>query len=283
MSEKNNLFDAISPPAALSRERIRALVQTAAWERIITVLIVINAVTMGIETSSGVMAQYGGLIRAIDTIVLTIFVIEIALRIYAHGWRFWQDGWNLFDFAVVAIALMPSTGNFSVLRSLRIIRALRLISAVPSMRRVVNGLFQAIPGMGAIIMLMLLIFYVFSVMATKLYGNAAPELFGTLGRSAFSLFQVMTLEGWAEIAEEVMKTHPGAIVFFVAYILITSFAILNLFIGIIVDSMQKEQEDLLREDRVREEAEFKELLTEVRALKEEMVSVRQSLNKTKRG
>ncbi len=281
MSESEAKMMPVAPDDNIfSRESVRRLVTSPLWERAIVTLIVINAITLGLETSSMVMQYAGGVINALDTIILSLFVIEIALRLYAYGWAFWRDGWNVFDFIVVAVALFPETGNFSVLRSLRVIRAFRLISAVKSVRRVVNGLIYALPGMGAVILLLLIMFYVFSVMATKLYADVSPEYFGTLGLSAFSLFKVMTLEGWPEIADAVIEKDRGAYFFFIVYILVTSFAVLNLFIGIIVDAMQREQEQLLQEDREREEAEFKVIIKELRDLRREVADLRRSMGGT---
>jgi voltage-gated sodium channel len=180
------------------RAQLRRFFESAFWERTIIILIVTNALAMGLETSPTVVAMTGDILRTIDNVVITIFTIEIALRIFAYGRSFWRDGWSLFDFTIVAIALMPATGGFAVLRSLRIIRALRLISTVKSMRRVMGGMLAAIPSMGAVVALLALIFYVGAAMATKLYGQDYPDNFGTLGDSFFSLFQVMTLEGWAD-------------------------------------------------------------------------------------
>ncbi|MDX2265781.1 MAG: ion transporter [Hyphomicrobiales bacterium] len=266
--------ETLNATSANWRERIRAVIEQKWWERFITALIVVNAVTLGLETSGTVMAAAGPVIEALDTAILAIFVVEIAARLFVYRAAFWRDPWSVFDFVVVAIALAPDTGNLAVLRSLRVIRALRLISTVQSMRRVVNGLMQAIPGMGAVIMLLLLILYVFAVMATKLYGETAPELFGTLGKSAFSLFVVMTLEGWADMANQVMEKHPTAWLFFLVFILSTSFAVLNLFIGIIVDAMQQEQEAEMAADRVRDAANMGEIVKELREVKAELAAIR---------
>lgn len=257
------------------RVSLRAIIETTAWERIITALIIVNAVVLGLETSPTVTRQFGSLLYFIDQFILAIFVIEIVARMAVYGRGFWRDPWSLFDFFIVGIALLPSTGSFSVLRALRVIRILRLISTVKSIRRVVTGLLSAIPSMGAVIALLGLIFYVFSVMATKLYGTHYPQLFGTIGTSAFSLFQVMTLEGWAaEIVRPVMEKHPRAWIFFIVFILVTSFAVLNLFIGIIVDSMQREHEAEMKEDRARSEENFDEVLDEIRALRQELATLR---------
>jgi voltage-gated sodium channel len=257
------------------RARLRKFFDSPFWERTIVVLIVINALAMGLETSQTAVAMTGNLLRIVDNVIIAIFAVEIALRIYAHGRGFWRDGWSLFDFTIVAIALMPATGGFSVLRSLRIIRALRLISTVKSMRRVMGGMLAAIPSMGTVIALLTLIFYVAAVMATKLYGQEFPDDFGTLGDSFFSLFQVMTLEGWADnFVIPVMKTHPYAWIFFIIFMLVTSFTVLNLFIGILVDSMQREHQHEEMMEKVRDEANFETIMAELQALRAEIRDLR---------
>ena len=257
---------------------VKRIIETPLWERTVTALVVLNAATLGLETSATVVSRVGPLLSFVDNAILAIFVVEIVARIVVYGRAFWRDPWSVFDFFIVGVALMPATGSFSVLRALRVIRLLRLISTVKSIRRVVTGLLSAIPSMGAVIALLSLIFYVFSVMATKLYGAHYPNLFGTIGTigtSAFSLFQVMTLEGWAaEIVRPVMEKHPWAWVFFIVFILITSFAVLNLFIGIIVDSMQREHQAEGNEDRARSDANVDTILAEVRLLRSEVAALR---------
>ena len=175
--------------------------------------------------------------------MLGIFVVELTARIIVHRWAFFRDPWSIFDFIVVGIALVPTTENFSVLRALRVLRVLRLITALPSLKRVVAGLLAALPGMGSIVLLIGLIYYVFAVMATKMFGDAKPELFGTLGNSLFTLFTVMTLEGWVDgVTKPVMETHPWAWIFFIIFIVFTTFMVLNLFIGVVVNAMQAEAE-----------------------------------------
>lgn len=218
----------------------------AAWleqrgvQRTIMGLIVLNAVTLGLETSPAAMQAAGPQLLAVDHALLTIFVVEIALRLAAHGWRFFRDPWSVFDFVVIAIALLPAIGPLSVLRALRILRVLRLLSVVPQMRQVVAGLLSAIPGLTSIIGILLLLYYVFAVIATKLFGAAFPDWFGNIGASMYTLFQIMTLEGWAEIARSVMEVFPRAWTFFVVYILVITFTMLNLFIAIIVNAMQSQ-------------------------------------------
>jgi voltage-gated sodium channel len=223
------------------RERLRAVVESAAFEHTIMVLIIINAVTLGLETSERAMAAAGPLLVGLDRAILAVFVVELAIRFYVRRLAFFRDPWRVFDLIVVGIALLPATGNLSILRAFRILRVLRLVGTIPSMRRVVAGLLIAIPGMGSIALLLALIFYVFSVMATKLFGDAFPAWFGTIGKSAYSLFQIMTLESWSMgIVRPVMEAYPYAWAFFVPFIVITTFAVLNLFVGIIVDAMQSQ-------------------------------------------
>ena len=257
------------------RARLTPLVDSDRTERVIMLLIVINAIILGLETSPTAMAAAGPALKMADHIILGVFVVEIATRIFVHGAKFWRDPWSLFDFSVVAIALVPATGNLSVLRALRIIRALRLVSAIKSMRRVVGGLLHAIPGMGSIVALLGLVFYVFSVMATKLFGAQFPQWFGSIGESAYSLFQIMTLESWSMgIVRPVMEVHSWAWAFFVPFILITSFTVLNLFIGIIVDAMQTQHESEQVAEQESTKAELGEILDEVRALRKEVKSLR---------
>ena len=225
------------------RERIGVFVESPKAQRFIMALIVLNAVTLGLETVPSVVAAYGPWLKTFDAIVLSIFVIEILGKLLYRGWRFFLDGWNVFDFVIVAIALIPASGPFAVLRSLRILRAFRMISVVPSMRRVVQALLLAIPGIGSVGLLILLVFYVGAVISTKTFGAAFPEWFGTIGGSMYTLFQIMTLESWSMgIVRPVLEVYPYAWVFFIPFILVTSFTVLNLFIGIIVDAMQSQHQ-----------------------------------------
>jgi voltage-gated sodium channel len=222
----------------------------------ITAVILLNAVLLGMETSPTLMDRAGPLILALDQICLTIFVVEIGLKLIAQGFRFFRNGWNLFDFVIVGIALVPAAHGLSVLRALRVLRVLRVISVAPRLRRVVEGFITALPGMGSVFLLMAIIFYIGAVMATKLFGASFPDWFGTLGRSAYSLFQIMTLESWSMgIVRPVMMVYPYAWVFFVPFIMVTTFAVVNLLVGLIVNSMQEAHhvEDGERTDAYRDE------------------------------
>ena len=226
-----------SAPRKGLRAGIRTFIESRPAQHVITALIVINAAVLALETSPAAMAAAGGVLHLADRVILAVFVVEILLKVFGQRGDFIRDPWNYFDTLVVGIALVPAAGSMSVMRALRILRVLRLISAVPSLRRVVGALLHAVPGMGSV--LLLVVYFVFSVMATNLFGARFPEWFGNIGSSAYTLFQVMTLESWSMgIVRPVMEVYPHAWVFFVPFILVTSFAVLNLFIGIIVDAVQ---------------------------------------------
>lgn len=253
------------------RHRLATIAENPHFQKTIIVLIVVNAITLGLETSKDAMEHAGSLIVALDNIILGIFVIELAIRIIAYGRDFFRDPWSIFDFIVVGVALVPATENFSVLRALRVLRVLRLATTVPQMRRVVEALLSAVPGLGSVVAILCLIFYVAGVMATQLFGDAFPEWFGTIGKSVYSLFQIMTLESWSMgIVRPVMTVYPYAWGFFVPFILIATFTMLNLFIAVVVNAMQSKYHE---EEAVHAEAAHAErasLLEEVRALRAEL-------------
>ncbi|MEM9425619.1 MAG: ion transporter [Pseudomonadota bacterium] len=238
------------------RARLSDFLDSTLVQNTIIAVIVVNAITLGMETSKTLMDAAGGLILAIDRICLTIFTIEIAAKLFARGPAFFRSGWNLFDFIVVAISYVPDAGPLSVLRALRILRVLRLVSAMPRLRRVIEGFLSAVPGMASVFGLMALIFYIASVIATKLFAESFPQWFGSLGGSAYSLFQIMTLESWSMgIVRPVMEVYPYAWVFFLPFILVTTFAVVNLVVGLIVNSMQDAhaQEEVAATEAYREE------------------------------
>lgn len=251
----------------------RRVIESPRFEQAMTALIVVNAVTLGLETSPEMVARYGGLLHAIDRTALFVFVAELAARFFVFRTRFFNDPWRAFDFFVVGIALMPSAGAFSVLRAMRILRVLRLVSLVPSMRGVVGALLKALPGMASIIGLLALVLYVSAVLATKLFGAIAPEFFGTLGHSLFTLFQIMTVEGWPDIAREVMTVAPHAWIFFVVYLLVATFMVLNLFIAVVVNAMQSQVSADLKDEG---DAHTKAILDELRSLRMEIDALRRS-------
>lgn len=258
------------------RARFQNILESERFQRFIIIVIVINALLLGLETSKSVMARWGGLLHALDLIALAIFVVEIIAKLFVYRWSFFKNPWNVFDFLIVGVSLAPASEGLSVMRALRILRALRLISMVPSMRLVVQALLGAVPAMSSVIALLSLIFYVCAVMATKLFSDKFDEFFGTLGRSTYTLFQIMTLESWsAGVVRPVMEVYPWAWLFFVPFILIATFAVLNLFIAIVVNSMT----DASKAEETQATAKDNEQIAiEVRAMRKELAELRHFLS-----
>lgn len=248
-------------------------------QRFIVLVLLLNAVTLGLDTSDAVMATYGPPIDQINRVIPVVFVIEVGLRFFARGWRFFRETWNVFDVIIITVSFLPSGSAFSALRALRILRILHVISLVPRMRHVVAAMIRSLPQIGSILALLLIISYISAVIVTHLYGADYPELFGSIGASVLTLFQLMTLEGWAqEVVRPVMETHPYSVLLFVPYMLMTAFAILNLFTAVLVDSMQILQQNYTHERAEQETAQIisTELISvksDVRALTREVAKL----------
>lgn len=266
------------------RRNLGAWVESPVVAKTITAIIIVNAITLGLETSDRVMEQVGPFLHILDRAVLVVFVVELLVKLFAFGGRFFKSGWNIFDFVIVSIALAPSSGNLSVLRALRILRALRLVTIVPSMRRVVAALIAAIPGISSVVALLVLVYYVFAVMVTKLYGDTFPDWFGTVGKSMYSLFQIMTLESWSMgIVRPVMEVYPYAWLVFVPFIMVTSFAVINLFIAVIVNAMteRSHSETTSIKDEIHKTSEVETyiLIQQIENLQEQLDEIKEILRK----
>jgi voltage-gated sodium channel len=240
MGDKEFLELKRTPGISPGRLRLAAWVDSARVQHAVVAVILLNAVILGLETSPGIMARWGSVLLLLDKLCLAVFIIELGVKFAAYRGQFWRSGWNIFDLLVVAIALAPGAGPWAVLRSLRVLRVLRLLTVVPSLRKVVAAFLHSIPGLAGVVAVMAIFFYTAGVLATRLFGATYPDWFGSLGKSLYTLFQVMTLESWSMgIVRPVMESHPWAWAFFVPFIVIATFTILNLFIGIIVSTMQE--------------------------------------------
>jgi voltage-gated sodium channel len=273
-----------APPLALAPDsriaRLYRLIHTPPAQRVLVTAILVNGMVLGLETSPSVMAVLGVPLFWLDHAILALFVLELTIKIAGEGPRFFRDGWNLFDLLVVTVALVPSEGFLAVLRTLRILRVMRMLSVVQELRYVTAALLHSLPSMASIAGLLALLLYVFAVLATDLFGARAPELFGTLGTSMYALFQVMTLDGWSEgIARPVMAGQPWAWAFFVAFIVLVTMAVLNLFVGVIVNSMQAQHAarhgHQITTDPV--------VAAELRALRQEIAALRAAIDRPPQG
>jgi len=239
MSEQDLIDLKMRSGVAGWRLRLARWVESPSVQHFVVGVILFNAAILGLETSPAAMERFGLQLRILDKLCLAVFLVEIGARLLAYRLHFFRSGWNVFDFAVVGVALVPGAGPWAVLRSLRVLRVLRLLTVIPSLRKVVAAFLHAIPGLGGVMLLMGIFLYTSAVLATNLFGRQYPEWFGSLGGSLFSLFQILTLEGWADMARAIMETHAWAPFFFIPFIIIATFTVLNLFIGIIVSTMQE--------------------------------------------
>ena len=259
--------------ASETRIRLARWVESGRIQAIVIAVIIFNAIILGLETSRTAMDSFGGILIALDKICLGVFLVELAVKMFCYRTSFFRSGWNVFDLLVIAVALVPGAGVWAVLRSLRVLRVLRLLTAIPSLKKVVAAFIHSIPGLAGVMAVMAIFFYTTGVLATRLFGETHPDWFGSLGASLYTLFQVMTLESWSMgIVRPVMETHPWAFAFFVPFIIIATFTILNLFIGIIVSTMQ--ELSLTPEINASTDPEVIELLeridTDLRALKSQL-------------
>ena len=269
-------------PTNSLRQRLKTFIENSTIQRSLLALILINAVILGLETSAEVMANVGPFLMALDKAILVVFVIELGIRLVVHRFAFFKDGWNVFDFIVVGIALVPASGPFAVLRALRVLRVLRVLTFVPSMRKIVGALIKSLNGMLSIAMVLGLVYYVAAVMVTKLFGEAFPDWFGSLGASLYTLFQVMTLESWSMgIARPVMEEFPYAWAFFVPFILIATFTMLNLFIAVIVNAVQTMHDDDIKDELDAEKATQQQLLEQMQQLQQELKELRREMKQGK--
>lgn len=242
---------------------IRRLVEHPAFHWTILMLILANAAILGAETLPGVRAGAGGVLLALDRAIVWAFVGELALRFLAGPRAYFRSGWNVFDFTIVLISLFAASSGLAALRAFRVLRVLRVVTVIPRMRVVVSALLDAIPGIASVGLILVIIVYVFAVIAAQLYGLAHPALFGDVFLAMYTLFKVLTLDGWAEMATAVAATHPRSWIFFVAFLLIATFTMLNLFVAIIVRVVEEDAEEAMAEQT----ASLKE---EIRALRDEM-------------
>jgi voltage-gated sodium channel len=226
----------------------------ARWfEPFMIALIIFNAILIGLETNHDFTARYEHWLHLGNDVILCVFIVEAALKMLAVAPRlrlYFANGWNLFDFSVIVLSLIPATGEFAlVARLIRILRVLRLISAVPQLRLIVATLVRSIPSMGHVIMLMGVIFYIYAVTGFHLFEKVDSEHWGTLGASLLTLFQIVTLEGWVEVMETALEAHPWAWIYFVSFVLIGTFVVLNLFIAVVINNLEQSKIEQLDELR----------------------------------
>lgn len=278
-----------SAPAPNLRERLRRIIDGPAFSNLVVAVIVINAIDLGLQTWDDAVVVTGGILLYVDEVCIVIFVVELSMRGYVRRWRFFQNGWNIFDSIIVAIALLPGADAFSVLRAFRVLRIFRLLSQVSSMRLVSESAISAMPALGSTFLVLALVYYVFAIICTSIFGSAFPQWFGNIGESLYSLFQIMTLESWSMgIVRPVREVFPYAWLVFIPFIMLTAFIILNIVVAIMVDSVNSTKADMNRDEAAESPtpelaAPLAELSGEIARLSEEMRGLRREVKALKDG
>jgi voltage-gated sodium channel len=257
----------------------RRVVEARWFEPAMIGLILFNGVLIGLETSKEFVAGYGGWLHLGNDIILAIFVVEAALKLTAVGPRFslyFRDGWNLFDFTIIVLSLLPATDEFAlVARLIRVLRVLRLVSAMPQLRLIVATLVRSIPSMGHVVTLMSIIFYIYAVTGYHLFHEHDPEHWGTLGASLLTLFGIVTLEGWVQVMETALELHAWSWVYFVSFVLIGTFVMLNLFIAVVINNLEASKAEELEE--LRDPVTHDEVLRELKRTRDALDSLQSRL------
>ncbi len=231
------------------QQKIQQLVTWKGFERFIIGLILTNGVLVGLETSEAFSKTYETWMALGNQIIIGVFVAEATLKIAAVApkWKqYFGDGWNVFDFTIVVLSLMPTTGELAlVARMARLLRVLRLISTLPELRLIVNTLLRSLPGMGNIMLLMSVVFYIYAVAGQQFFHTIDPEHWGNLGISLLTLFRVVTLEDWTDLMYTTMSTYPYSWVYFVSFVIVGTFVIINLFIAVVIDNLDQAKKERL--------------------------------------
>ena len=219
---------------------LKNFLESARFQNFITGIIIINSALIGLETYPEIVKDYEPIIDTFDMVILVCFTIEIALKIFIYRGKFFTNGWDVFDFIVIGISILPAAGSFSIFRALRIIRTLRLLKSLPKLRLIIESLLHSLPSIGWIVVLLGIVYYIYAVVGYNLFQAGYPEYFGTLDKAFFTLFQIMTLESWSSaIARPIMDGVPYSAVYFVTFILIATYTTLNVFIAIVVNTMNQ--------------------------------------------
>ena len=256
------------------------LVNSNWFEYFIIAVIIVNGIILGLETSSTISRLYGDWLYLGNDIALGVFIVEAALKMLAlwpRPQRYFRDGWNVFDFSIIVFALVPATGQFAMIARLaRLLRVVRLISAIRDLRLIVAALVRSIPSVGHVMMLMSIVAYIYAIMGHQLFHEHDPEHWGTLGRSLLTLFNITTLDNWTQIMNAAMERHPWAWIYFVSFVVVGTFVVINLFIAIIINSLDDTKRSQLQEGL--EPVSHQDIVRELRATQETLKRLEERLN-----
>jgi len=257
------------------------LVAHVRFDQVIIALIIINGIILGLETVPWIVKDYSPLLNWGNNIILSVFIFEAAVKIIAVAPQFkkyFGNGWNLFDFSIVVLSLIPASGEFAMLARLaRLLRVLRLISVIPELRIIVATLVKSIPSMGNIMLLMSIIFYIYAVAGYHLFHQHDPTHWSSLGNSLLTLFRIVTLEDWTDVMYTAMELHPLMWIYFVSFVVVGTFVVINLFIAVVINNLDEAKADRLRE--LDDPTSHGELLNELRQTQASLAKLENKLKR----
>lgn len=266
-------------------KKLRDFIESKGFQNTILAVIIINSIIMGLQTSSKIVEATNGVLEILDMICLGIFVVELVLKLIAYGGKFFTDGWNIFDTVIVGMSFVSGLQFFAMFRIFRVLkvfrslkalkslRSLKLVSWLGKLRNIITAIGKSIPGIVWSAALLLLTYYVFAIIGVTMFGEKFYDWFGTIGKAMYTLFQVMTLESWSMgISRPVMEVFPYAWLYFVPFVLIASFIMMNVVVGIVVNAISEVTDETKRE-------EMEELPSDEKALREELAQLKEHIAK----
>ncbi len=267
------------------KNKLQNFIENKFVTNFILAVIIFNSIVLGLLTYPQICNKFGTFLHNSCTVCVIIFTIEIFIKLYVYGKNFFKDGWNNFDFILVAMSWIPTGGAFSSFRAFRVLRALRALRLVTRLNRlkiIVQAIIESIPNVGWASLLLLLIFYIFSIMGTTMFAEAFPEFFGSIGKSMYSLFQIMTLESWSMgIARPVIAVFPAAWIYFISFILSSSFIVMNVIVGVVVNAIGELSENARKEQELKDIKNSTNLEIELNKLKSQIAVVENLLKSDK--
>ena len=257
------------------------IVSRKSFEYSIISLIILNGIVLGLETSPSIVKNYGDYLLLVNNLVLAVFVIEAILKIIAVAPRFklyFGDGWNLFDFSVVVLSLIPATGEYAMIARLaRLLRVARLVSTIPELRLIVSTLVRSIPSMGHVLLLMSIIFYIYAVAGYHIFHEHDPTHWNNLGLSLLTLFRVVTLEDWTDVMYKAMELYPMAWIYFVSFVVVGTFVVINLFIAVVINNLEEAKQEAL--EKLERPPTRDEIMRELKQTQEMLANLHNKLGK----
>ena len=225
---------------------LQRIVDHPAFTATVVAVILANAVVIGLQTYPGLEREYGDLLDALNAIFLGFFVLEIGTRIAAYGrrpWNFFREGWNVFDFVAVGLAFVPGLqGNSTILRLARLARIVRVVHLLPDVRILITGVLRSLPPLASMAILTTLILFIYGMVGWQLFGEELPNRWGTIGDAMLTLFVMLTLEDFPVYMDEAREIHSWSWIFFVSFILVAAFVVINVFIAIVLNSLEEARE-----------------------------------------